>query len=200
MDTLDRYLTKEFCIYFTVILFLLAALFLGVDFFTNIWDFRIPMSSVLTLYGYKIPAILNQMVPIACLMATLLTISQMSRQNEVLALYSSGIGTIRVLSTLVAIVAVISTVSFLFFDSAVPLFNRKQELVKRGLSPTGEISTIPQGGFWYRSGNLIYRVGHISIENNSIENLHVYLLNPNFQLFQKIYAQTQAHSLKKANH
>ena len=77
---------------------------------------------ILELYLYKMPAALQQFVPVACLMATLLVLTNMSRQNEVLALYSSGIGTIRLLSTFVAAVATISTVSFLSFDNLVPAF------------------------------------------------------------------------------
>src|SRR5580658_10507489 len=107
MDLLDRYLLREFITYFTLVLTGLALLYLGIDFLSKFWDMRMPTATVLTLYGYKIPAALNQFVPVACLMATLLVLTAMSRQNEVLALYSSGIGTYRLISTFVAVTATI---------------------------------------------------------------------------------------------
>ena len=112
MDTLDRFLIKEFFLYFIVILFSLALIFLGIDFLTHFWDFHIPMYRVLELYGYKVPATLQQFVPVACLMATLLVVASLSRQNELVALYSSGISNLRLISTFIAAVATVSTLSF----------------------------------------------------------------------------------------
>ena len=135
MDTLDRSLIKEFIVYFVVILLSLAMLFLGIDFLTKFWSFNLPIGKVLEIYGYKMPGALQQFVPVACLMATLLVVSSLSRQNELMALYASGVSNLRLISTFVATVATVSTLSFLAFDAIVPTLAKRQALVSKGLDP-----------------------------------------------------------------
>ena len=96
-------------------------LFVAIDFLSQFWALDMPIHRVFQMYGYMIPGALQQFVPVACLMASLLVLSAMSKQNEVLALYSSGVSTLRLVSTFVALVATISTVAFLICDPVVPL-------------------------------------------------------------------------------
>jgi lipopolysaccharide export system permease protein len=190
MDTLDRFLLKEFVSYFLFILVGLAVLYLGIDFLTHFWDYKMPFSRVMAVYGYKLPAALQQFVPVACLMATLLVLTHMSRQNEILALYSSGIGTLRLVSTFVAITATLSTFSFLTFDSLVPIFTKKGKLAEKGLSASQEyiLSSETRTGLWYRSGQLIYNVGRFVPDTNMLEDIHIYVLNSQFHLDEVVRA------------
>ncbi len=190
MDTLDRFLLKEFFAYFILVLLGLAAVFLGIDFLTKFWNINMPIGQVFALYGYKLPAAIQKFVPVACLMATLLVLSGMSRQNEILALYTSGIGTLRLLSTFVAIAATISTFSFLVFDSLVPAFSKREIMINRGIDPSQEyLLNNNRSGFWYRSGKIIYNVGRYVPESNTLEDVKVYLLNPSFQLLETLRAR-----------
>ena len=101
MDTLDRFLIKEFLMFFVVILIGLAAIYLGIDFLSKFWNMNTPIETATMLYLYRIPATLQQFVPVACLMSTLLVLTSMSRQNEILALYCGGVSLIRIASTFV---------------------------------------------------------------------------------------------------
>jgi len=190
MDTLDRFLVREFFIFFVVILLALGVLYLAIDFLTHFTTFTIPMSRVFTLYGYKLPAAFQQFVPVACLMATLLVVAHMSRQNEILALYTSGIGNFRIISTFVAAVATISTLSFLSFDNLVPTFAKKQYFAEKGIDPSQENNFITgQTGVWYRSGQLLYNVGRFIPQKNQLEEINIYFLSPSFRLTETIHAQ-----------
>ncbi len=190
MDTLDRFLTKEFFSYFILIALGLAFLFLGVDFLSKFWNMKLPMAKILEIYGYKLPGALQQFIPVACLMATLLLLTSMSKQNEILALNSCGVGTLRIVSTLVATVAIISTMSFLVFDNLVPLFTRRQILVSQGLDPSREyVSNFNHGSFWFRSDNMIYNIGRFEPSSNTIQDVEIYKLSPSFSIQEKIQAR-----------
>jgi|GEM_PF-1294125 len=191
MDTLDRFLIREFLSYFTIILLILTALYLGVDFLSRFWGLDKPLVHVLELYVYKTPAVVQQFVPVACLMAVLFVLTLMSRQNEVLALFAGGIGPFRLVSTFVAIVAVLSTCSFLSFDSLIPTFSKKQILLERGQSANGSASiSYTPTGFWYRSGRLLYNVGRFHQENNTLEDINVFVLDSRFRLSQRLHSNT----------
>ncbi len=191
MDTLDRYLVREFFSYFVLIAIGVALLFLGIDFLSNLWRLGMPVARVAEMYLYKLPATIQQFIPLACLMATLLVLTSMSRQNEVLALYMSGVSTLRIVSTFVATVATISTVSFLTFDSLVPSFNKKQLMIQKGLDPSQDLGMLsPKAGIWYRSRQLIYKVGRFVPQTNTLEEVSVYRLTPHFQMLESIHAKS----------
>jgi lipopolysaccharide export system permease protein len=189
MESLDRYLLKEFLTYFVLVLLGLAAIFLGIDFLSKFWDMNMPVGRIFELYGYKLPAVLQRFLPVACLMATLLVLSNMSRQNEILALYASGVGIFRIISTFIALAAIISTVGFLVFDSLVPVFAKREMLVSKGLDPSQEYLDDNRAGFWYRSGHLIYNAARFVPESNTLEDVHVFFLNPAFDIVQMVRAK-----------
>ncbi len=169
----------------------LAILFIGIDFFSNFWNFQWPLAKTLTYYLYKLPAALQLFVPVASLMAVLLVLSSMSKQNEVLALFASGISTARVASTFVAAVAAISALSFLVFDHLVPPLNKKQKMLAQGLEANQDYNLFStQGSFWYRSGDIIYHVGRFTPETATMEQVDIYQILPNQQLAKQSHART----------
>lgn len=190
MDTLDRFLMKEFFVYFIIIIFGMSLLFLGIDFLSNVWGMKFSIGKVLELYFYKIPGAIQQFVPVACLMGTLLVLSTMSRQNEILALYSSGIGTLRIVSIFITVVSLISTVSFLMFDHIGPVFAKRHYLVSMGLNPSEEhLLSINRTRNWYRNEKVIYNVGRFQSGTTELDDIHVFLLNQKFEMVQKINAK-----------
>jgi lipopolysaccharide export system permease protein len=193
MDTLDRYLIRDLLIYFLLILFGISSLAVGIDFLSKFWSSGVPFSRALEIYIYKVPFAIQQFVPVAALMATLLVVSSMARQNELLALYASGISNIRIVSTFVASIATVSAITFLFFDPLLPLFEKKRAEVEQQTEPAREAQVEVESNrynFWYRSNQLIYHVGVFSSEKNQLQDLDLYVLGTDFQVTKKIHAQT----------
>lgn len=192
MDTLDKYLIRELVTYFVLVLIGISALAVGIDFLSKFWSAGIPFSQAMQIYLYKIPKAIQQFVPVAALMATLLVLSTMSRSNEILALYNGGISPLRVVSTFVAAIATLSTFAFLVFDPLLPLFEKKRSQAEQGKS---DLVTAPiqadgsRYGFWYRSQDLIYHVGAFNPKNNTLQNIDLYLLGPESQILRKIQAK-----------
>ena len=190
MDTLDRYLAREFFGYFFLVWAILVVLFLSVDFFTRYWDLRMGMGQVVQLYLYQAPSVLQQFLPVAVLMASLLVLATMSRQNEILALYLGGVGLWRLVSTFVAIVATLSTICFLFFDNWVPYFEKKKVLLKQGLDTSEEqVFLFGNERFWFRSGRVFYNVGRYLPDRNILEDLNIYVLDGHFKVYERVQAR-----------
>ncbi len=193
MDTLDRYLLREFLVYFFVTVLGLVALYLVIDFFSRFWSSNLPFNKLLLLYVYKVPEITELFVPVAVLMSTLLVTINLSRQNEMLAIYAGGMGQIRITSTFITIVSVLSTISFLLFDSLVPTLQKKQFMIKRGIesSQTNIMAFFPSRS-WYREENRIYQVGSFDARTQTLEDVSVYYLDPRFKITERV----QAHSAR----
>lgn len=192
MDTLDKYLIKELLIYFVMVLMGISALGVGIDFLSKFWSTGTPFLQAVEIYLYKLPKFVQQFVPVAALMATLLVVTTMAKQNEVLALYAGGVSNIRIVSTFVSVVATLSTLSFLFFDPLLPLFESKRaQLETPNAEPIGVTQKAPENrfSFWYRSENLIYRVGAFYADTNSLQDLELYFLDSEFQVQKKVLAK-----------
>jgi lipopolysaccharide export system permease protein len=194
VDTLDRYLIRETTVFLFWILLGLALLFLGIDFLTNFWRSPHPISTTTLQYLYRIPSAIQLFIPVACLMATLLVLTGMSKQNEVLALYASGVSTLRIVSTFVALIATVSTIGFLILDPIMPVYARKQILLAQGLDPASSenLSSFNRTNFWYRSGRLVYNFGQFIPQANQLRDIKVYLFSPSFYLLERIHAE-EAH-------
>jgi lipopolysaccharide export system permease protein len=109
----------------------------------------------------------------------------------VLALYSGGISTLRLVSTFIATVATVSTIGFLIFDSLVPTLTKKQILIGQGRDTSSEeVESFNRERFWYRSGRLAYDVGSFIPETNTLNDIDVYVLTPSFYLLERIHART----------
>lgn len=190
MDILDRYISKEYFSYFFLIILILASIFLGVDFLSKMGSYHQPISKILMIYVYKLPSVSQQFVPVGCLMATLLVLSNMSRQNEILALYASGISNFRLASSLITLTAVLSTFSFLAFDTLVPISSKREILLTQGIDPQREnITIVGKNGIWYRSNDKLYCFGKVDLERKVLENAKVYFLGNNFQILKKVHGK-----------
>jgi lipopolysaccharide export system permease protein len=192
MDTLDKYLIRELVIYFVLVLIGISALAVGIDFLSKFWSSGIPFGRAMEIYLYKIPKATQQFVPVAALMATLLVLSTMARSNEILALYASGVSPVRIVSTFVAAIATLSTITFLVFDPLLPLFEQKRSQLEAGKSGAEAAKLQADGsryGFWYRSNDLIYHVGTFNPKTNTLQDLDLYFLGPDFQILKKIRAK-----------
>ena len=193
MDTLDRMLAREFLSLLVLILIGLAVLFLGADFLMNLWHHqgRMPMTRILAMYAYRFPAALQMFFPVACLMATLVVLTTMSRHNEVLALYAGGISALRIATTLIMLVGVLSGASFVVFDAFVPMLNKRHLLISQGRPASDEsaLTELDRDSLWYRSGNLIYSARRFESGGPSLHGLDVYVMDSGFNLAERIHAR-----------
>lgn len=197
MDTLDRYLIREYLTYFIAILFGLIVLYLGIDFLSNFWRTSDTLGRIFQLYLYRVPRVTEMFLSVAALMAMLLVVTHMSRQNEILALYASGISTLRILSTFVATIALISTVNFLLTDPLGPVMRRKEILLSQGKDPNSQenLKSFDRTDFWYRNGRLVYNVGRFIPDRNALERVTTYVFSQDFNILEK----TEAREARYAN-
>lgn len=94
MFIISRYITKEITKYFSLILVVVLGIYLTVDFIEKIDNFleaKVPLIRVGQYFVYKLPLILVQMTPLGVLLAVLITFGLMAKNNELIALRSSGI-------------------------------------------------------------------------------------------------------------
>jgi lipopolysaccharide export system permease protein len=128
MQILDRYLLKQFL---SVLLFALLSfwiIFLIVDLVEHIdvfIDRQAAPGAVIRYYLFYSPYILVLVSPIAVLLSSLFSLGLLARQNELLAMKSSGISLYRILSPLLVLALIISSLVMLAGNFLIPYTNQK---------------------------------------------------------------------------
>ena len=127
MQILDRYLLKQFLYVLFFALLSFWIIFLIVDVVEHIDTFidrHASLSAVIKYYIFYSPYILVLVLPIAMLLSSLFSLGLLSRQNELLALKSSGISLYRILFPLLGLALVISFLVMMAGNYLIPYTNR----------------------------------------------------------------------------
>jgi lipopolysaccharide export system permease protein len=134
MKILQRYLLKEF---FKPLLFIILV-FVGlyiiaqlVDDMRNFVAHKPPLTVIILYYLYRIPFYTVQVMPLAVLLSCLLSLGQLSRQNELIAMRSCGVSIYQVALPLLAAALGIVLLLFIFDEAVIPYTNPKAEYIKK---------------------------------------------------------------------
>ncbi len=144
---LPRYLRRFFigillfCILSIVLIFMVVDLVENLDQFI---DGNVPKKVIVSYYLYYIPYVFILSLPVAMLMATVFSIGNFARHNEMVALKSLGYSLYQVMRTLLGIGIFMSVFSFVFAEGFVAYTNQKKEGIRRQYLEGGEGTTFTQ--------------------------------------------------------
>ena len=179
MNLLNRYIIKRWFLTFVPALVVLMAAYLASDAAFNLWDFIRRGISPLAIafhYALQTPNILYEMTPVASLLATLLTMTGLKRTGEMTAMFTSGIGGIRISAPILMAALCISIGSFYLTETLGPGATRmSRELVSKKRGPGALV--VGDKRIWLLEGN---RVIHIS----SVQEKGTVLVDPTVLQFE----------------
>ncbi|HMN67079.1 MAG TPA: LPS export ABC transporter permease LptG [Bdellovibrionales bacterium] len=191
MQLIDRYILKLFLLYLGAGILVFVTLFLTVD----VMSFAVRYTeagtaALLKYYAYHTPWVIYQLVPVACLMATLFTLSTLNRTNELTALFSMGMSLRRVAMPILISVAIVSVISFGVGDQLLPRFIQKRNYVEYVdiKKRPGLYSTVKTNKIWFRTENILFNIKTLNPETASAQGITLYYFDPNWDLTQLIAA------------
>ena len=126
MRILDRYLAIEFLKVFMFSVAAFLALYLIVDLFDRLGSFLdAPGLVVIQYYVYRLPWIGFQVMPVAVLLASLLSLGNLARNNELLAMKMARLSSLRIVAPLLILSVLVSLVTLTIGESVVPRMNER---------------------------------------------------------------------------
>ncbi|MDO8535900.1 MAG: LptF/LptG family permease [Candidatus Omnitrophota bacterium] len=134
MKIIDKYIAKGFLSSFIWCLFVFVIMAVIIDIFSFIDDivkYKIPLQSVFAFYFYYIPTIFVQVMPMAALLSTIYMLSNLNKNNEIIAMKSSGVGLWRILTPLLVLGFLISVFTFIINDRVIPLTSKVSQMIRR---------------------------------------------------------------------
>lgn len=198
MRTLSRLITRMFLWRFALLLIGIAALVLSIDLFSNaeqILDTRNGNMWGLAEYALlRLPDILSEMFGIITLLAALITLLELSRHSELVAMWSAGASQFKIMWAMMPLAMVLGIISFLNNDHAVPA--GLTSLYRWGIGEYGAPSRWGRenGVIWMRSGRDIIRVEEINDTSTELGRIMVFRRSDTGTLLSQITADKAIYS------
>jgi lipopolysaccharide export system permease protein len=195
LPTVSTYLGREFLRAFFFCLLFLWGLALLIDFFDRLDDFfrqDAPILAVARYFFFKAPLFVSQFAPAAALTGSLLSLSLLSRNRELLALKACGIGVWQIALPLILSAALLSFATWAWSEFVVPSAFRKARFINAVEIKKKPFKTVfDEHGFWYHGEKIFYRIEHFDPNTNRLSGLLAYTLDDQFRVHSLIEA-TQA--------
>jgi LPS export ABC transporter permease LptF/LPS export ABC transporter permease LptG len=189
----DIYLLQRFFYYFGV---LLAGFILIFDAFTlfdllgDITKNNTPLAMVLSYFRYLVPLMVYQLAPLATLVATLVTLGVLAKNNEVIAFKASGISLYRLVLPLTLAGCLVAGSMFLLDDTFLPYANQQQDALRNQIKGRPAQTYFQPARQWiFGEDNKIYNYELFDSDRQLFGGLNVFDLDPDtFQIRRRIFA------------
>jgi lipopolysaccharide export system permease protein len=197
MRLLDRYITRECVKVLVLCLVVLTGVYLIVDLFEKFSRFleaRVEPGLILRFYLFSLPNIFTQVLPVAVLLSSLLTLGGLARHNELLAMKMGQVSTLRIALPciglgLAASLAAWSTTEYVAPRTTERALNIWQTQVRR--LPAHRITR--DSDIWYRArGNRFVHISLIETRSGLIRGMSIFDLSPDFDLVRRVDAREAA--------
>ncbi|MGZ3772767.1 MAG: LPS export ABC transporter permease LptG [Pseudobdellovibrionaceae bacterium] len=192
MNRIDRYTSWLFWGYFLGGLLVFLTIFTAVDAMSTMVNYNnVAPSALFNYYMYSLPDIVSKLLPVACLLGTILTLSNLNKANELVALFASGMSLIRITTPILFWVSVISAAGYWSSDRLLPQATKQKNYVfyydiKKA---PAMFSTIKTNKIWYRSKNSIFNIQTLNSKGDKAQGLTMYFFSEQWDLVQMITAK-----------
>lgn len=188
------YSSREFLRIFALCMTGLVVLYLVVDFFENIRDFLKHDAALIHLLSYfffRIPGISFQLMPLAVLMATLLSLGFLSKNHEITAMRSCGLSLLQIGAPFLVFGLIISLVGVASTAMIVPKATTRADYIQdvyienKAAPPTFKAERL-----WLRAGpRTLMDIRLMAPDGSRLTNVRIYQLSPDFRLREIVTAQ-----------
>jgi lipopolysaccharide export system permease protein len=194
---LDRYIVRECLKLIGLALTLFMGVYVIVDLFEKFPRFlgaHVRPDLVLRYYALSLPTIFIQVLPVAVLLACLLTLGNMARYNEVLAMKMGQVGSLRIALPCLALGLAASGCAWVASEHLAPTMSERALNIWRAqVQRIPAYSTTKNSDIWYRAqDNRFVYISLLEAQSGTIRGMSIFELSPSFALLRRYDAQRAA--------
>lgn len=134
----------------------------------------VPFYAVLRLLIYKLPAIMVLTFPVSTLFATAMALGRFSKDNEIIALRTSGISLGRFCIPIIIFSLFISLSSYFTNEKIVPWTNHVSEQIIRQIILRKPLPEVSENVFFKDNENRYFYIERIHPKTGEIKNIMIY--------------------------
>jgi len=196
MTILGRYIFKEFIKIFLTALIGILIVYLCLQFLQRAdWFIRnkASISHVAAYFLYNLPSMTAEALPISSLIAALLSLGNLSRYNELIAMRASGVSLAKIISPVLAGGLLISAFGFVNNEFIMPVYTARASHIKNVEIEKKTLRAVFQhSGLWLRGPeNSIANIDFIPPDRpTEMLGVNIYKLNPDYTVRERIRAES----------
>jgi LPS export ABC transporter permease LptF/LPS export ABC transporter permease LptG len=189
----DLYLLRTFCAYFLLVLGGFVMLFDAFTLFDLLGDIsrhHVPVLVVVNYFRYLVPYLVYELTPLAALVAALVTLGILAKNNEVIAFKASGVSLYRLTFPLLLAGAFLAGGMFLLDDTFLPHANQRQDALRNRIKGRPAQTYFQPAHQWiFGEGTRLYNYALFDSDRNLFGGLNVFELDPvTFQMRRRVFA------------
>ena len=192
------YIFKDYLKYVIGTLVLCMFLFVLFDFIhktTKYFAQYKPSSELIfQMYLYQLPMHISQALPIASLLASVITMVLLSRTNEITAMRAAGMGPLKIGLPLATGGVLLSMAAYAVNERVIPRTAHKLHFVQDVQIEGGQAAEVASHARWQRRGNLVINFRDYDIPAQKIIGLNIVDVKSSFQPDRVIEATSARYS------
>jgi len=177
MKVIDRYVSMEMIGPFLIGV-LGFVLIMAVDLLFTMADLIInkgvPFWAMMKLLLYKLPSIMVLTFPVSTLFATAMALGRLAKDNEIVALRTSGVSLFRIALPILVLGILVSFASYFTNEKIVPHANHVSTNIIRQIIHKKPIPEVTENIFFKDAHNRHYYARRVDMKNKVMENVMVY--------------------------
>ena len=194
MRILDRYIVRECVKVLGLCLVVFIGIYVVVDLFEKLSRFleaRVSAGLIFRYYVFRLPKVFTEVLPVAVLLACLLSLGSLARNNEVLAMKMGQVGALRIALPCIGVGLAASALAWVAVEYVAPRASERALNIERT-----QVRRLPahritrDSDIWYRAQD--DRFVHISLieaQSGVIRGMSIFELSPSFDLLRRIDAR-----------
>lgn len=193
MGIIRRYITITYLKLLGLSVGSFVTIYLVIDFLEKIGRFSqafVKPHLIIFYFLFKIPSIMNQIMPLAVLMATLLTLGTLSRTSEIIAIQSCGISLRKISEPLLAIAFLLSLLTFFSNETIVPAFSQRMKYIEEvqimGRNPS---TFFRLNNIWYKEKNYMLQARLFIPTSRTLKGVTLWQTTENMQPVKRLEAE-----------
>jgi LPS export ABC transporter permease LptG/LPS export ABC transporter permease LptF len=192
LQILDLYIIRHWLFYAAITEVALTGVYIIFDFFqllNFIARHHIAAGLVLTYYAYLIPDISYLVLPLSVLVATLVSLSLLTKSSQTVAMKAAGVSLYRVALPVALAALAASALMFVAGDRYLPAVNQREEALRNEIQGRPAQTFLRPGWQWiYGKSDRIYNYHFFDSGSDVFANLSLFDFNRSFQMTRRIYA------------
>ena len=192
MSIISKYLTREILKLFAIILAMVVGIYVIVDFFEKVDDFLergVPLTRAVLFFLFKIPFIFSQILPVCVLLSVLVVFGLMNKNNEIVALKSSGVSVYHLFKPVLILGILFSLLMFTLTEVVVPITMAKANVIWLKEVRNEPAVLTRERNIWIRGNQAITHIKFYHSARKTMMGLTLNRFDKNFRLTRRIDAE-----------
>ena len=192
MSTIHKYWVKEFIKFFLIVQLIILCIFVSVDYLTHMNKFLkvdMPLFKAFEYVILKLPFMFVQLTPAGTVLAGILAFGIMNRNNELMALKSSGISVYYLIKPAFYTGLFLAAMMFFLSETLVPVtMSGSNHIYNSYIRHHGRIYSAREN-IWIKGDNTIAHFKYFNPIDKTISGITLSFFNNNFKMTGRVDAE-----------